>query len=47
MGRQRKTWTVELRCLLGNDRDLATDRREAQEPTMLALHLLQNTLVYI
>jgi len=33
--------------LLGNGGDLATNRRDEQETTMLALHLLQNTLVYI
>ena len=33
--------------LFGNGGDLATNRRDAQEITMLALHLLQNTLVYI
>jgi TnpA family transposase len=33
--------------LFGNGGDLATNRREAQEVTMLALHLLQNALVYI
>jgi TnpA family transposase len=29
-----------------NGGDLATNRRDEQETTMLALHLLQNTLVY-
>jgi TnpA family transposase len=33
--------------LFGNGGDLATNRHDAQEVTMLALHLLQNTLVYI
>ena len=33
--------------LFGNGGDLATNRREEQEVTMLALHLLQNALVYI
>jgi hypothetical protein len=33
--------------LFGNGGDLATNRREDQEVTMLALHLLQNALVYI
>jgi len=33
--------------LFGNGGDLATNRREAQEITMLTLHLLQNALVYI
>ena len=33
--------------LFGTGGDLATNRREAQEITMLTLHLLQNALVYI
>jgi Tn3 transposase DDE domain len=33
--------------LFGNGGDLATNRRDEQEVTMLALHLLQNALVYI
>ena len=33
--------------LFGNGGDLATNRHDAQEVMMLALHLLQNTLVYI
>jgi TnpA family transposase len=33
--------------LFGNGGDLATNRRDAQEITMLTLHLLQNALVYI
>lgn len=33
--------------LFGNGGDLATNRRDEQEVTMLALHLLQNVLVYI
>src|SRR6266481_4284360 len=33
--------------LFGNGGDLATNRRDEQEGTMLALHLLQNVLVYI
>ena len=33
--------------LFGNGGDLATNRHDDQEVTMLALHLLQNTLVYI
>lgn len=33
--------------LFGNGGDLATNRRDAQELTMLTLHLLQNALVYI
>jgi TnpA family transposase len=33
--------------LFGTGGDLATNRREEQEVTMLALHLLQNALVYI
>jgi TnpA family transposase len=33
--------------LFGNGGDLATNRREAQEITMLTLHLLQNALVSI
>jgi TnpA family transposase len=33
--------------LFGNGGDLATNRRDEQEVTMLTLHLLQNVLVYI
>jgi TnpA family transposase len=33
--------------LFGKGGDIATNRREDQELTMLALHLLQNSLVYI
>jgi TnpA family transposase len=33
--------------LFGKGGEIATNRREAQELTMLALHLLQNSLVYI
>ena len=33
--------------LFGNGGDFATNRRDEQEVTMLALHLLQNALVYI
>ena len=33
--------------LFGTGGDLATNRRDEQEVTMLALHLLQNMLVYI
>jgi hypothetical protein len=33
--------------LFGKSSEIATNRREDQELTMLALHLLQNSLVYI
>jgi TnpA family transposase len=33
--------------LFGKISEIATNRREDQELTMLALHLLQNSLVYI
>ena len=33
--------------LIGNGSEIAANRREDQEVTMLALHLLQNALVYI